>query len=334
MKRVVVTGGCGFIGSNLIRHLIQSTDYVVICVDRLSYSGNPENIAEFKNNSRFEFVQADIGDIAVMDRVMSQADGVINLAAETHVDRSIDDADDFLRTNILGAETLVRLAKKHNIKRFLHMSTDEVYGSIRTGKFNENSPIEPNSPYSASKAAADLLMRAYRETYNYPVLITRCTNNYGPYQYPEKVIPLFVTNLLSGKKVPLYGDGLNRRDWIHVEDAVRALHLVFEKGILGEVYNIGSDNELSNLELTMAILKNMGHGTEHIEYVADRPGHDFRYSLDCTKIKQLGWKRKCDFEKGLKETIAWYQQNEKWWREIKKKMDPRYQVGYWGDINK
>lgn len=317
MKRVVVTGGCGFIGSNLIRHLLQSTDYVVICVDRLSYSGNPENIAEFKSNPRFEFVQADIGDIVAMDGVISHADGVINLAAETHVDRSIDDADDFLKTNILGAETLVRLAKKYGIKRFLHMSTDEVYGSIRTGKFNENSPIEPNSPYSASKAAADLLMRAYRETYHYPVLITRCTNNYGPYQYPEKVIPLFVTNLLSGKKVPLYGDGQNRRDWIHVEDAVRALHLVFENGILGEVYNIGSDNELSNLELTVAILKNMGFGDERIEYVADRPGHDFRYALDFSKVRSLGFSPRYNVQDGLKQTIEWYKSHENWWKPLK-----------------
>jgi len=317
VKRVVVTGGCGFIGSNLIRHLLQSTDYVVICVDRLSYSGNPENIAEFKSNPRFEFVQADIGDIVAMDGVISHADGVINLAAETHVDRSIDDADDFLKTNILGAETLVRLAKKYGIKRFLHMSTDEVYGSIRTGKFNENSPIEPNSPYSASKAAADLLMRAYRETYHYPVLITRCTNNYGPYQYPEKVIPLFVTNLLSGKKVPLYGDGQNRRDWIHVEDAVRALHLVFENGILGEVYNIGSDNELSNLELTVAILKNMGFGDERIEYVADRPGHDFRYALDFSKVRSLGFSPRYNVQDGLKQTIEWYKSHENWWKPLK-----------------
>ncbi len=317
MKRVVVTGGCGFIGSNLIRHLIKATDYQIICVDRLSYSGNPENIAEFRNNPRFEFVQADIGDATAMDRVLSRVDGVINLAAETHVDRSIDDADDFLRTNILGAETLVRLAKKYGVQRFLHMSTDEVYGSIRTGKFTENSPIEPNSPYSASKAAADLLMRAYRETYHYPVLITRCTNNYGPYQYPEKVIPLFVTNLIAGKKVPLYGDGQNRRDWIHVEDAVRALHLVFEKGILGEVYNIGSDNELSNLELTQAILKNMGFGSDRIEYVADRPGHDFRYALDFSKIKALGFSPRYNVNDGLKNTIEWYKTHEGWWKPLK-----------------
>ena len=199
MNRVVVTGGCGFIGSNLIRLLMRSTDYTVICVDRLSYSGNPANIDEFRKNSRFEFVHADICDAMAMDQVLSRADGVINLAAETHVDRSIDDADDFLRANILGAETLFRLARKHQIKRFLHMSTDEVYGSIRSGKFNESSPLEPNSPYSASKAAADLLIRAYRETYHYPIMTARCTNNYGPYQYPEKVIPLFITNLLSNE---------------------------------------------------------------------------------------------------------------------------------------
>lgn len=317
MKTVIVTGGCGFIGSNLIRLLMRETSYSIICVDRLSYSGNPANIEEFRSNPRFEFVQADIGDASAMDSVLARADGVINLAAETHVDRSIDDADDFLKTNILGAENLVRLAKKHGIKRFLHMSTDEVYGSIEIGKFNENSPIEPNSPYSASKAAADLLMRAYRETYHYPVLITRCTNNYGPYQYPEKVIPLFVTNLLAGKKVPVYGDGKNRRDWIHVQDAVKALLIVFEKGIAGEVYNIGSDNELSNLELTRAILKNMGFDESRIEFVADRPGHDFRYALDFSKIKALGFKPQYDVHDGLKQTIEWYQSNENWWKPLK-----------------
>ncbi|HCM43313.1 MAG TPA: dTDP-glucose 4,6-dehydratase [Candidatus Omnitrophica bacterium] len=315
--KVAVTGGCGFIGSNLIRHLIRETDYSIICVDRLSYSGNPANIDEFRGNARFEFVQADICDVSAMDKVMSRVDGVINLAAETHVDRSIDDADDFLRTNILGAETLMRLAKKYSVKRFLHMSTDEVYGSIAQGKFTEASPIEPNSPYSASKASADLLIRAYRETYGYSAMITRCTNNYGPYQYPEKVIPLFVTNLLTGKKVPLYGTGVNRRDWIHVEDAVRALYLVFEKGNLGEVYNIGSDNELSNLELTHAILKNMGFDESRIEYVADRPGHDLRYALDFSKVKALGFSPRYNVQDGLKHTIEWYQSREDWWKPLK-----------------
>lgn len=317
MKRLVVTGGCGFIGSNLIRHLVRETSYTITCVDRLSYSGNLANIEEFRSNSRFEFVQADICDAGAMDAVLARADGVINLAAETHVDRSIDDADDFLRTNILGIETLMRLARKHQVARFLHMSTDEVYGSIRAGKFTENSPLEPNSPYSASKAAADLLIRAYRETYGYPAIITRCTNNYGPYQYPEKVIPLFVTNLREGKKVPLYGDGQNRRDWIHVEDAVRALHLVFEKGVLGEVYNIGSDNELSNLDLTRAILKNMKLAEDRIEYVADRPGHDFRYALDFSKVKMLGFSPRYGIHEGLQQTIAWYCANESWWTPLK-----------------
>ncbi len=315
--KIAVTGGCGFIGSNLIRHLIRETGHSIICVDRLSYSGNPANIDEFRGNSRFEFVQADICDASAMDKVMSRVDGVINLAAETHVDRSIDDAGDFLRTNILGVETLMRLAKKYAVKRFLHMSTDEVYGSIAQGKFTETSPIEPNSPYSASKASADLLIRAYRETYGYSAIITRCTNNYGPYQYPEKVIPLFVTNLLSGKKVPLYGTGVNRRDWIHVEDAVRALHLVFEKGNLGEVYNIGSDNELSNLELTHAILKNMRFDESRIEYVADRPGHDLRYALDFSKVKALGFSPRFNVSDGLKHTIEWYKAHQDWWKPLK-----------------
>jgi dTDP-glucose 4,6-dehydratase len=317
MKKVVITGGCGFIGSNLIRLFIKDPNYSVVCVDRLSYSGNLANIEEFKGNPRFQFIQADIRDMKAMDTILSQADGVINLAAETHVDRSIDDADDFLSTNILGAETLVRLAFKYKIKQYLHMSTDEVYGSIRTGKFHENSQLEPNSPYSASKAAADLLLRAYRETYHYPVMITRCTNNYGPYQYPEKVIPLFVTNLLAGKKVPVYGDGLNRRDWIHVEDAVQALKLVFEKGTPGETYNIGSDNELSNIELTRAILKNMGLGEDRIEFVADRPGHDFRYALDFSKLQKLGFSPRYNVHDGLKQTIDWYQSNEAWWKPLK-----------------
>lgn len=317
MTRIVITGGCGFIGSNLIRHMLDQPGYHIICVDRLTYSGNPANIAEFKGNPRFEFVQADICDEKAMSGVLSRADGVINLAAETHVDRSIDNADDFLRTNILGAETLARLGKKFGIQRFLHMSTDEVYGSIREGKFNENSPLEPNSPYSASKAAADLMLRAYRETYGYKTLITRCTNNYGPYQYPEKVIPLFITNLQAGKKVPLYGDGSNRRDWIHVEDAVRALRLVFEKGRSGEVYNIGSDNELSNLELTHLLLEGMGAGKDRIEYVADRPGHDFRYALDFSKLQGLGFKPMLNVRDGLKQTIDWYTSHSSWWQPLK-----------------
>lgn len=317
MKKVIITGGCGFIGSNLIRLFLTDSQYSVVCVDRLSYSGNLANIEEFKTNPRFEFIKADIRDIKAMDPILSRADGVINLAAETHVDRSIDDADDFLSTNILGAETLVRLARKYAIKQYLHMSTDEVYGSIRTGKFHENSPLEPNSPYSASKASADLLIRAYRETYHYPVMITRCTNNYGPYQYPEKVIPLFVTNLLAGKKVPVYGDGLNRRDWIHVEDAARALKLVFEKGTAGEIYNIGSDNELSNMELTKEILKNMGLSEDRIEFVADRPGHDFRYALDFSKLQALGFTTSYNVQDGLKQTIDWYKSHDSWWAPLK-----------------
>lgn len=317
MKRVLVTGGCGFIGSNLIRYLLEKTDYGIVCLDRLSYSGNKANIEPFLTNPRFEFVHADICDAAKVEPVMARVNGVINLAAETHVDRSIDDADDFLRTNILGAETLVRLARKYNVARFLHMSTDEVYGSIRSGKFKENFPLEPNSPYSASKAAADLVMRAYRETYGYKVMITRCTNNYGPYQYPEKVIPLFVTNLFEGKKVPVYGDGQNRRDWIHVEDAAQALHLVFEKGVAGEIYNIGSDNELSNLELTRQILQNLGLDDSRIEYVADRPGHDFRYALDFSKVWALGFRPRYAVKEGLQQTIAWYKANESWWKPLK-----------------
>jgi len=317
--RLLVTGGAGFIGSNYIRMVVNGElkgISKIIVLDKLTYSGNKQNLIDLDSSS-FEFIQGDICDTDLASKLSKQVDAIVNFAAESHVDRSIDSSREFIQTNVLGAHTLLESARKSNVGIFLQVSTDEVYGSITEGSWDENFPLQPNSPYAASKASADLISQAYHRTYGMDVRITRCSNNYGPYQYPEKVIPLFITNLIQEKKVPLYGQGLNVRDWLHVTDHCRGIHLVLTKGSSGDVFNIGGGRELSNLELTRVILQAIGASEEKIEKVADRLGHDFRYSLNIGKIeKELGYKPEVSFEDGISETIEWYKSNEKWWRPL------------------
>ncbi|MCM8774812.1 MAG: dTDP-glucose 4,6-dehydratase [Candidatus Omnitrophica bacterium] len=319
MKNVLVTGGCGFIGSNFIRLFLGShPDWSVVNLDKLTYAGSLANTDDFSTNKRYEFVHGDICDRRMVESLIKRVDAVIHFAAETHVDRSIDNADDFLMTNFIGTRVLLEAARLAGVRRFVHMSSDEVYGSIAEGAVSETAPLLPNSPYSASKAAGDLMVRAYWMTYQYPAMIVRCSNNYGPYQFPEKVIPLFITNLLEGKTVPLYGKGENRRDWIYVEDACKGVELVFDQGSEGEIYNLGAGNEKTNLELTHAILKTLNSDESKIRYVSDRPGHDFRYSVETSKVRKLGFKPSVSFEEGLERTVNWYRQNRSWWERLKR----------------
>jgi len=314
--RLLVTGGAGFIGSNYIRMLVNGElkgISKIIVLDKLTYSGNKQNLIDLDSSS-YEFVQGDICDTDLVLKLSKQVDAIVNFAAESHVDRSIDSSREFIQTNVLGTHTLLESARKSNVEIFLQVSTDEVYGSISEGSWDEDFPLKPNSPYAASKASADLISQAYYRTYGMDVRITRCSNNYGPYQYPEKVIPLFITNLIQDKKVPLYGQGLNVRDWLHVTDHCRGIHLVLTKGKPGDVFNIGGGRELSNLELTRVILEAMAASEERIEEVVDRLGHDFRYSLNIEKItNQLGYKPEVDFEEGISQTIEWYKSSKKWW---------------------
>ena len=314
--RLLVTGGAGFIGSNYIRMLVNGElkgISKIIVLDKLTYSGNKQNLIDLDSSS-YEFVQGDICDTDLVSKLSKQVDAIVNFAAESHVDRSIDSSREFIQTNVLGTHTLLESARKSNVEIFLQVSTDEVYGSIAEGSWDEDFPLKPNSPYAASKASADLISQAYYRTYGMDVRITRCSNNYGPYQYPEKVIPLFITNLIQDKKVPLYGQGLNVRDWLHVTDHCRGIHLVLTKGKPGDVFNIGGGRELSNLELTRVILEAMAASEERIEEVVDRLGHDFRYSLNIEKItNQLGYKPEVDFEEGISQTIEWYKSSKKWW---------------------
>jgi len=333
-KKILITGGAGFIGANFIRLINQQrSDWEMVVVDLLTYAGNIANLDKFMDNDNFTFVKADICDAAKMDEVMGGIDYVINFAAESHVDRSILSAADFIRTNIEGTRVLLDTAMKHDVKKFLQVSTDEVYGSLGAdGFFTEDTPLSPNSPYSASKAAADMLVGAYHHTFGAPVMITRCSNNYGPYQFPEKLIPLFVTNLTEDKKVPVYGDGKQVRDWIYVDDHCQAVLSVLEKGEIGQVYNIGGGNELFNIDLTKMIIEQLGKDESLIEYVKDRPGHDRRYAIDCKKInEQLGWTPKMDFKEGLKKTIQWYLDNEDWWGAIKSGEYMEYYNDQYGD---
>jgi len=322
MKRLLVTGGAGFIGSNFIRQVVQEhPDWEVTNLDKLTYAGNLENLKDVENEGRYRFTQGDIADRELVDKLFKQGfDVVINLAAESHVDRSILDPFPFIETNVKGTQVLLEAAREYQIERFIQISTDEVYGSLGAeDKFTEESPLLPNSPYAASKAAADCLCRAYYHTYGLPVIISRCSNNYGPFQFPEKLIPLVITNALENKPVPVYGDGLNVRDWIHVKDHCQALVLIIQQGKPGEIYNIGGNNEKTNLGLVQHILGIMGKPKSLINFVADRPGHDRRYSLDTTKIRQeLGWNLSTSFEEGLRNTIEWYIQQEPWWRRIKR----------------
>ena len=317
--RLLVTGGAGFIGSNYIRMLVDGElkgISKIIVLDKLTYSGNKQNLIDLDSSS-YEFIQGDICDTDLVSKLSKQVDAIVNFAAESHVDRSIDSSKEFIQTNVSGTHTLLESARKNNLTIFLQVSTDEVYGSISEGSWDEDFPLQPNSPYAASKASADLISQAYHRTYGMDVRITRCSNNYGPYQYPEKVIPLFITNLIEGKKVPLYGQGLNIRDWLHVTDHCRGIHLVLTKGKSGAVFNIGGGRELSNIELTRIILQAIGASEESIERVADRLGHDFRYSLSIEKItKQLGYKPVVDFESGISQTIKWYKSNQEWWKPL------------------
>ena len=317
MKKLLVTGGAGFIGSNFIRHMLNKYgDYSITNLDKLTYCGNLENLKDLAGNKRYKFVKGDIADAKLVDKLVKESDIVINFAAETHVDRSILDPYSFVRTNVLGTHALLEAAKTGGVERFIQISTDEVYGSIASGSFKEDDPLKPNSPYSAAKAGGDLLARSYFITFKLPVIITRSSNNFGPYQYPEKVIPLFITNALDNKSLPLYADGMNVRDWLFVIDNCEAIDTVLHKGAEGEVYNIGAGSEVTNLELTHSILEILGKDRSLIKFVNDRPGHDKRYSLDISKVKSLGWKPRHEFRNALELTVDWYKKNEPWWRRL------------------
>lgn len=322
MMKLLVTGGAGFIGSNFIRYMAsRHPQYKIVNYDKLTYAGNLENLVSIEKNSNYMFVKGDIIDAEHVDRtiVAHGLDGIVNFAAESHVDRSISDPDVFVRTNVLGTHVLLEAARKHGIAKYVQISTDEVYGSLgETGYFTEKTPLAPNSPYSASKAAGDLLVRAYHETYGMHVNITRCSNNYGPFHFPEKLIPLMVTNALEGKPLPVYGDGLNVRDWLHVMDHASAIDLVLHDGKPGEVYNIGGHNERRNIDIVQSILGLLGKSSDLIRYVEDRKGHDRRYAIDPTKLaKELGWRPQYTFESGIEETVQWYLHNQEWWKRIK-----------------
>ena len=315
--KLFITGGAGFIGSNYVRHVLASSDDEVTVFDALTYAGNLSSLADVADDARYSFVQGDICDREAVSAAMAGHDMVVHFAAESHVDRSIVDPDTFVRTNCLGTNVMCDVARHVGVERFLHISTDEVYGSIEDGSFIETDRLGPRSPYSSSKAGSDLIALSYQETYDLPVIVTRSSNNFGPFQFPEKVIPLFVTNLLDGKKVPLYGDGLNIRDWIHVLDNCAGVDTVLRKGTIGEIYNIGGGNETTNRELTSMVLANMGVGEEMVEYVEDRLGHDRRYSIDCSKANALGWKPSRDLDVAVAETVEWYRANRAWWEPLK-----------------
>lgn len=319
--KILVTGGAGFIGSNFIRYWLNKyPDDSIVNLDVLTYAGNLENLRDIKNNKNYKFIKGDICDDKLVFELVKGMDLIVNFAAESHVDRSIMDCRDFIKTNVEGTRILLDAAKNNGNIRFHHISTDEVFGALSfdAQKFNEKMAYDPRSPYSASKAAADHLVRAYWHTYKLPVTISNCSNNYGPYQFPEKIIPLFITNLLSNKKVPVYGQGKNIRDWIYVDDHNTGVDAIIKKGKIGETYCLGGDNELTNLELTKKVLNLMGEGEEMIEYVTDRPGHDLRYGINFSKTKnELGWQPAVSFDDGLKRTIDWYKNNRAWWKNIK-----------------
>lgn len=317
-KRVLVTGGAGFIGSHFLRRFLKShSDWEVVNFDKLTYAGNLANLRDLENHPSYSFLRGDVCDLEALEKASEGAGAVIHFAAETHVDRSIEDDLDFLRTNILGTRNILEVVRRFKIARFLHISTDEVYGSVEQGRADETFPLRPNSPYAASKTSADLLVRAYQNTFGTPAIIVRSSNNFGPFQYPEKVIPLFITNLLEKKKVPLYGKGDNRRDWIYVGDNCEAIEGIFDRGEEGQVYNVGGGNELSNRELTLKILGFFGWGEEWIEWVKDRPGHDFRYALDASKVQKLGIRPRHSFDEALRKTIDWYRSHADWWQPLK-----------------
>jgi dTDP-glucose 4,6-dehydratase len=321
MSKILVTGGAGFIGSNFVRMLLTNSDYLVVNVDALTYAGNLENLVDQERNPRYSFVKADIADVAAMQQVFAaeRPDIVVHFAAESHVDRSVLDATAFIRTNVVGTQVLLDQGRSHGCKRFVHVSTDEVYGSLGAwGFFTEATPIQPNSPYSASKAASDLLVRAAVHTHGMDCVITRCSNNYGPYQFPEKLIPLMIANALEGKRLPVYGDGKNVRDWIYVTDHCEGIRAAMERGSPGEVYNFGGDAERENLTVVKQILKLVGKDEGLIHYVKDRPGHDRRYAMDSSKARAtLGWIPRHTFEDGLRHTVEWYVEQRAWWERVR-----------------
>ncbi len=317
--RLFITGGAGFIGSNYVRYRLGTSDDAVTVFDALTYAGNLDNLRGLDEDPRFNFVKGDINDRDAVTAAMDGHDAVVHFAAESHVDRSIASPDQFVRTNCDGTNVLCDVATRVGVERFLHVSTDEVYGSIEEGSFRETDRLEPRSPYSASKAGSDLIALAYHETYGLPSLVTRSSNNFGPYQYPEKLLPLFITNLLDGHKVPLYGDGLNVRDWCYVEDNCAGIDLVLRQGGIGEIYNVGAGNEIPNRAITDAILAHLGCDESMIEYVTDRLGHDRRYSIDSAKVRALGWAPRHEFAQALEETVAWYREHRWWWEPLKRR---------------
>jgi dTDP-glucose 4,6-dehydratase len=331
MMKILITGGCGFIGSNFIRYVLNKyPEYRIINFDALTYAGNPESLKDFLDNKRYVFVKGNIEDAVAVKEVMRGADTVVHFAAESHVDRSIIDAQPFLMTNVMGTHVMLSSARDLSVKRFIHISTDEVYGSLGDeGKFTEETPLMPNSPYAASKASGDLLVRAYHETYALPAVIIRPSNNYGPYQFPEKFIPLMITNLLGNKPIPVYGKGMNVRDWLFVEDNCSAIDLILHKGRPGEAYNVGGNAERRNIEIAKRVLELMGKDEGFITYVTDRPGHDYRYGLDTSKIeREFGWRPSVDMETGLEKTVDWYRNNEWWWWPLKERLSAESK-GFW-----
>ncbi len=332
--KILVTGGAGFIGSNFIHYMLKKyPDYQIVNLDLLTYAGNLENLKELENNANYKFVKADICDAKLVDELVGDVDIVVHFAAESHVDRSILDSAAFVHTNVVGTHTLLEAARKAGNKRFHHVSTDEVFGSLaaQDAPFNEATPYDPRSPYSASKASSDHLVRAYFHTYGLPITISNCSNNYGPFMFPEKIIPLFITNLMEDKKVPLYGDGMQIRDWLFVEDHCRAIDLIIHKGRIGETYCVGGDSEKTNKDITYKILELMGKGEEMIEFVKDRPGHDRRYAINFSKIKnELGWEPSVSFEEGMQKTVEWYKNNEAWWKNIKNGSYQEYYAKQYG----
>ena len=320
MKKYFITGGCGFIGSNFIRHILDhDNSAIIINLDKLTYAGNLNNLADFKDDNRYIFYHGDICDKKIVKEIFQKhkPSYLINFAAESHVDRSIGKPDDFIQTDIFGAFTLLETAREFGLERFIQISTDEVYGSIEKGSFSETDTLMPRNPYSASKAGADRLAYSYFTTYELPVIITRASNNYGPYQFPEKLIPLFITNAFEEKKLPVYGDGKNVRDWLYVEDHCEAIQYIINNGKFGEIYNIGGGNELTNIEITNLILKETNKPDSLKKFIQDRLGHDRRYSLNCEKLAKIGWQPKHEFLKAMKFTVDWYKQNDDWWRPLK-----------------
>ena len=320
MSRILVTGGAGFIGSNFIRYMVNKySEYEIINLDDLTYCGNLENLKDIENKDNYSFVKGNICDKAVVDELVEKSDYVINFAAESHVDRSISDPEIFIKSNVLGTQVLLNAAKQYGVEKYIQISTDEVYGSLgKTGYFKETTPLQPNSPYSASKASGDLITRSYGETFGLPINITRCSNNYGPFQFPEKLIPLMISNALEDKKLLVYGDGKNVRDWLHVYDHCQAIDLVLHDGKFGEVYNIGGNNEKQNIEIVKLILSQLDKDESLIEFVTDRLGHDRRYAIDSNKIQNdLGWSPKYSFDVGIEQTIQWYLDNQNWTNQIK-----------------